>query len=687
MNILEAIEAQETRASASGELNDSRQDALDLYMGEPYGDEVEGRSQIVMRDVADTIEWIKPSLLKIFCAGDEVVRFDPVGPEDEEAAQQETDYCNNEVMQKNNGFMVFHDWFHDALLQKNGYVVVRPSKKRDAQKERFQGLTDDEFQVLMQSPDIKLEEHSEYVVSDPTTSMAPPVKYHNCVVEQAREYTCLEIVNIPPERVLVDSAWGGLSLLECPFVEVIDYKTISQLRNEGYDVEDTINDDSKYSEDDDGRDQLVGIDESDEDETGPTRSVKVRYVWIRHDSDEDGIAELRRVVVVGSTILEDEEDDIVPVAAISPIRMPHEHVGLSIADIVEDLQRIRTVLIRGFLDNTYLAMHGRHAIDVNRVNLSDMLTSRPGGIVRVSGDPGTAVVPMQQVNNGAGILQGVEYIDTVRENRTGVTKYNQGLDSDTLNKTATGMTQIMSASQQRIELIARMFAETGVKALMLIVHALSIKHGRQAQMLKLRGKWVPVDPRGWKTRKDLTVSVGIGTGNKDQMLQHLMMILQEQKQAMAIGLATPQNLYNSLKRITQNAGFKQAEEFWTDASQQPTQPPSPPPEIVKTQMQIQADQAESQAKRQDDAMRFQAEQQMQIAVDQNRQEWEAKQKQLELQQTGQLEAMKAQYEDMQQARELEFKRWFAEYDRETKLILAGIQAQQAQQQAEQQPTQ
>jgi hypothetical protein len=193
----------------------------------------------------------------------------------------------------------------------------------------------------------------------------------------------------------------------------------------------------------------------------------------------------------------------------------------------------------------------------------------------------------------------VEYIDSVRENRTGVTRYNQGLDADTLNKTATGINQIMTASQQRIELIARVFAETGVRALMLIIHAMSIKHGRQQEMAKLRNQWVPVDPRGWKTRRDVTVSVGIGTGSKDQQAMHLMMILQEQKQALAAGLASPVNLYNTLKRLTQNVGFKNADEFWTNPAQQPPKPPQPDPNMVKAQADIQAKQAEMQMRAQE----------------------------------------------------------------------------------------
>lgn len=600
MNIIQAIEAQESRASARGNLSDDRQSALDRYMGRPYGDEVEGRSQVVMRDVADTIEWIKPSLLKIFCAGDEFVRFNAVGKEDEQAAQQETDFCNHIVMQKNNGFLIFHDWFHDALLQKNGYVVVRAVEKRDMQREVYKHQSDDEFAALVGGDEVELVEYGS--TQEPAIGpdgMPQMVTYHDCVVRKVKEYTCVEITNVAPERVLIDESWSGLSLDGCPFVEVIDYKTISQLKEEGYDVEEDINDTAKYNEDEyaaDQRDLLADQRQDDkEDQIGPMRRVKVRYVWIRHDEDGDGIAELRRVVVVGTTELENEEDDITPVAALTPIRMPHEHVGLSIDDIVQDLQRIRTVLTRGALDSTYMSLHPQTYIDINRVNLDDMLVTRVGGIRRVNGNPGDAVMEAVRPNTAGDTLQLIEYVDTVRENRTGVTKYNQGLDSESLNKTAHGMSQIMSASQQRIELIARLFAESGVKALMLIVHAMSIKHGRQPEMLKLRGEWVPIDPRGWKTRKDLTVSVGIGTGNKDQMLQHLFMILQQQMQVMPLGLVTPENLYNTLKRIVQNAGFKQAEEFLTDVSKKPPQPPPPNPEMMKLQADQQKTQAQIQA--------------------------------------------------------------------------------------------
>jgi hypothetical protein len=543
MNIVAAIEHHERQATGLGALMESRSDALDRYLGRPYGDEVEGRSQVVMRDVSDTVEWIKPSLLKVFAAGEEVCKFSPVGPEDEEAAEQETEYCNHVLMKKNEGFLILHDWFHDALLQKNGYVMVSWQEESRNQVEKYRGLSDDEFALLAQNDEIELVEHSE--------AFDGIQMRHDAAVRVVKAYGCPKVVNMPPERVLVSSDWPGLDLQECPFTEVIDYPTISELREEGFEVDDDITDASTTTDDEwetSRRDiNLTGALDREGLEASPEmRRVKRRRVWMRHDSDGDGIAELRRVQVVGTTVLEDEEDDIVPLACLTPVRQPHEHHGLSIADQVSDLQRIRTVLVRGFLDSMYLANSGRNAIDINRVNVDDLLTSRVGGVVRVQGDPSSAIFPLQHQHQGPAILQAVDYIDKVRESRTGVKSFGQGLDEDALVKTATGVDRVAEMAAQRIDMIARIFAETGVKALMLLIHAIALKNSRQAELIKIRDQWIPVDPREWKNRRDLTVTVGLGTGNKDQLLKHLFMILQEQKAALAIGLTRPELIYNTL---------------------------------------------------------------------------------------------------------------------------------------------
>lgn len=644
-DLVAAIEQQERYALASGELSEERAAALDRYLGRPYGNEVEGRSQVVMRDVADTVEWIKPSLMKVFASGDEVCSFDPVGPEDIAQAEQETEYCNHVLMSKNNGFLVLHDWFHDALVQKTGYVMVQYETETVPSRETYKGLADDELALLMQGEPEVLE-HSAYVNDSAIGTQ------HDIIIRAVKEYGCVKVTNIAPERVLVAADWPDVDLDGCPFVEVVAYPTISSLREDGFDIDDDISDVGSGDTEDRFGQSRRSVTQDDtttnREDIGAdpaTRRVRTRYVWINFDTDGDGIAELRRIVIIGTTILEDEEDDFIPVAAITPMRIPHEHYGQSIDDIVNDLQAIRTTLMRGNLDNMYLLNNGRYAIDANVVNLDDMLVSRPGGVVRTNGQPAGAILPLIHPQSGRDIIQGLEYIDTIRENRTGVTKYNQGLDSQSLNKTAHGVSQIMSASQQRVELIARIFAETGVKSLMLLIHAVSVKNGRKGEMIKLRNDWVAVDPREWKTRRDVTVSVGLGNGNKDQMLQHLMLILQAQQQAIQIGVATPANIYHALSKLTQNAGFKDVDSFWTDPTKNQPPPPPPPPEAIKaqadqqkTQMTLQADaqkfQAQTQADHEKtqaqlaaDAQKFQA----QAAMDREKRDFEAVQKELDRQ--------------------------------------------------------
>lgn len=648
-DIIAAIENQEDLAE-SGSVTNEREEALDHYLGNPYGNEQDGRSQVVMRDVMDTIEWIKPALMKIFASADEVCSFNPVGEEDVKQAEQETDYINHLLMVKNQGFLILHDWFHDALLQKNGYVWAKPVKESKNQVGQYQNLTDDEFAMLMQNPSVECKTHSEYL--DEMGQLR-----HNCAIITKNEYTCIKVSNVPPERVRIASDWPGVNLDGCPFVEIVEFPTISSLREMGLDVPDDISDSGRGTEEFEQRHTQNNSWVRDDLEADPaTRRVKTRFVWMCYDEDGDGIAELNYYVVVGTTILDRHPDDLIPVACITPQRLPHEHTGLSIDDAVEDLQAIRTTLVRGFLDNMYLANNGRNAIDASRVNLDDMLTSRPGGVIRVTGDPNSAIAPIIHPQVGQSVLQAVEYIDNVRENRTGVTRYNQGIDSNSLNKTATGINAIQNASMQRIELIARLFAETGVKALMLILHALASKHSSQKEMVRLRGEWVPIDPSAWKTRSDLTISVGIGTGNKDQLLAHLSNIWQMQMQGLPLGISNPTNLHHTATKLTQNAGFKMSEAFWTDPQGKPAQPP-PNPLLQVKEMELKAEAQKFQAETQQDQQQEQQNKQFEMAKLQMESDQKEKDRQMELAKT-----------QMQEATKLEIAKINAEYGAQVEMV-------------------
>lgn len=615
--LLATIDREERNAYGytSGDLATERAQAMDYYLGKPFGNEIEGRSQVVSTDVADTIEWVIPSLIKIFASGDKVVEFQPRGVEDIEAAEQETEYVNHLVMEKNPGLEILYTWFKDALIQKVGYVKVWFEEVENTDEEYYEGLSDEEF-AMLQSQDV---EPIEYEAVQVITEMGPATA-HNVRVKKTTKDRKLCIAPVPAEEIRVHSMHRSISLQDTPFVQHYCRKTISDLRAMGYDIKDDFagdDEDVEMSQESLARD-LYGEEAVDDDGDREMRRVWLKDTYIRIDMDGDGIAELRHVVHAGNQVLENEVCDLIPFAAVTPILMPHRHIGRSFADQTMDVQLVKSTLIRQTLDNFYLANNGRTAINEDRVNLEDMLVSRPGGVIRVKGDPGTAFLPVQHPSIGAASFQMIEYMDSVRENRTGVTKYNQGLDADSLNKTASGIQQIMNASQQRIELVARLFAETGVKDLFLIVHAMCRKYSQREEVVRLRGKWVPIDPRQWKRRSDLSISVGLGTGSKDQMLAHIMQILQVQREALQIGVATPKNIYNAVARLTQNAGFKDVEEFWTNPDQAPPQQPQPDPELQKAQ--IEAEDAEKQ-RQADIAMK-----QMEIQMDKYRADLDAQTK-------------------------------------------------------------
>ena len=598
--IVARIESEEQSAYGlnDAELSGERTQAIDYYLGKPFGNEQDGRSQVVSTDVADTVESLLPALLKVFVSGDEVVRFDPRSPDDVDASEQETEAVNYLVMDKNPGFNIFYTWFKDALMSKNGYIKVYWEENESVEKEFYAGLTDEEMTMLVQGDEIEVIEHSVYPdekdaqqraeavaqlmqVAMQDTNAAkqlqqiqsqPPKMLHDVRVQTKKNEGSICIDNVAPESIMVSVDTKTVSIQDARFVQHREETTVAELKEQGFDVPDDIaSDDYDRLQEEQAARDLYGEQTDRENYDGLDRKVMVKDTYMRVDG------ELMRYVVVGQTIIHEEEAEIIPFAAITPVIMPHRHVGRSIADLVMDIQLIKSTLQRGQLDGMYLALNPRHFLS-DRVNLDDFLVSRPGGAVRVASDNvQTAAMPLITPDVSSIAYPMLEYMDSVKENRTGVTKYNQGMDANALNKTASGISQIMTAAQQRTELIARIFAETGVKELFMLVHRLTRQHSQRELVMRLRNKWVAVDPRQWKTRTDLSVAVGLGTGNKDQMLSHLMTILQAQKEGAVIGLATPKNMYNALTKLTQNAGFKNAEEFWTDPEGQSQQKPPPQP--------------------------------------------------------------------------------------------------------------
>ena len=632
MDDLEIIAMIEQEESVAYGINDSalskeRSDAIEYYLGEPYGNEVEGSSQIVTTEVQDTIESALPQLLKIFVSGDEIVKFNPKHAEDIPAAEQETEYVNHVVMEKNPGYMVFYTWFKDALLSKDGYVKVYYEEEDEVENEHYQGLTDGQIQMLGSDKNIQILEHEAYPdeqaaqqqqaqlqqamqaaqMGDQQATQAvqqlqsqPPVMLHNIKISVTETKGKICIKNVAPENMMISVDTPNTCLQDSRFVQHREYSTKAELEEQGFEVPEGIeNYDQQFEV------ESIARNRYDEQYTlNYDGRILVKDTYMRVDG------KLMRYVVAGNTILHREEAEIVPICCITPHLMPHRHIGRSYADLTMSDQLVGSTLMRGMVNALYLANNPRHAIS-DKVNLEDMMVSRYGGLVRTGSQPAGEIMQLISPNPSAMTFSLIELLNSNREKRTGVVSYNQGLDADSLNKTKGGMQMIMNAAQERLLNVARLFAETGVKDLFVMVHRLVRTNYTKPDIVRLRNKWVEVDPRSWKTRTDMSITVGLGTGNKDQQLQHLMTMLQVQQQALQIGISTPKNIYHACIKLAQNAGFKDAEEFFTDPSNQQQQPQQPDPKVVEAQMEMQLEGKKLEQKAQNDQAVLQQAQQTQ----------------------------------------------------------------------------
>ena len=569
----------------SDTISEQRTKAMDYYYGLPFGNEVDGRSQYVDSSVMDTIEWIKPSLMRVFASGEEMVRFNPVGPEDIETAEQATDYVNYIFARDNPGWEILYTWFTDALLQKNGIVKCWWDETEEWNREEYNNLEEMEFTVLLEDDDVEVLEHTAYEENGGT--------YHDVVISRRAGKGRVKIENVTPDEFLISRE--SKSIEDASFVCQRVMKTVSQLREMGYDfdvdelgsgddmIEYSAERLSRYAYDDSSG--FPGFSNSEPEEA--LRRFWLHESFIRTDYDGDGIAELRKVCSIGDKVLANEPIDRIPFVSITPIKIPHKFFGLSIADLVMDIQLIKSTLMRNLMDNMYSQNFGRYAVLEGQANLDDLLTQRPGGVVRVKSP--NAIMPLATPQLEQSSFEMLGYLDQLRESRSGVNKYSQGLNDNALTShtTATAVNATMTAAQSRVELIARQFAETGVKELMKNIYELVLKNQDKERVIMLRNKWIPVKPDMWKEEYDCIVAVGIGNGNRDQQLMHLTTMLSFAGDAMRGGLkiVNEKNMYNMGAALVKNMGFQNVDDFLTDPDTVPPQP-DPKEQLEQAEMQL-----------------------------------------------------------------------------------------------------
>ena len=617
--MLASEKADALAAMSAAQLSGERARAQEYYLGEMDQDmpAPEGRSRAVSSDVADTIEGLMPSLMDIFCGSDEVVRFEPVGAEDEAAAQQESDYVNHVFMQQNPGFMVTYAFIKDALLSKVGIVKVYWDEREQEERETYLDQSDDAFALLAEAV-VASEGALEIVAHTEKTDPVTAEITHDVTLKRTRRFAQAKVEGVPPEEFGIER--GARTLADCNYCFHDVIKSESALIEQGFDAT-QIKAITSYTglteietlARDTAQEHLTTVGEN---ANAAGRMIKVTEHYVRMDYDGTGKAQLYQVTTGGDLgdILRKQgvehivPFDAIPFAAMTPVPVTHRFFGRSVADLVLDIQRIKTALMRGMLDNLYLRNHPRVEVAeqfAGANTLDDLLVSRPGGVVRVR-QPGG--VNWQQVPDvTSSIYPALDYFDTVREMRTGVTRQSQGVDANALqNQSATAVAQAFSLSQAKMKLIAKILAETGIRDMFALLHATIRKHGQQSETVRLRNQWVTVDPRTWKTRNDMTINVGLGTGGKAERFAHLMAIVNLQKEAVGAGkanLVDDAKLYNSVSQLTRLLDYKNADLFFNNPGAAnedgtpkfPPPQPGPDPEMMKAQGQLQLEQTKTHA--------------------------------------------------------------------------------------------
>ena len=629
---------------------DERQKALEYYLREPYGNEIEGKSAIVTGEVAEVVDGALPQLIRVFTSSDNVVEFQPVSDGDEPFAKQATEYCNWVFYKENDGFLILHNWFKDALLQKTGVVKAYWDDKKDVTKEKYENLSDDELLMLMQDQELEVVSQetieNSIEVIDPMTGM-PAVdpmtgmpmmqtnRTHNVKVKKTVNKGSVIVENIPPEEFLISKR--AKTIEDSPFVAHRRQMTRSELIAMGFDkkiVEGLAAGDTlefsperiaRYTRGEEPN-SMGSQDESME-------IIEVYECYIKTDYNNDGIAELRRVVYASQEILEDMDCDYVPFHSICPIPIPHKFYGQSLADRALDLQLIKSTVVRQMLDNLYLTNNYRVGAVEGQVNLDDLLTSTAGGVVRIKNP--NAIVPMTVQSNVAQSFPMLEYLDGIQARRTGVSDSQNGIDPNILqNVTAAAVSAMSQASAGKLELIARIFAETGVKSLFKGILQLLCKYQDKERVIRLNGKFIPFNPREWNDQYNVSINVGLGTGTRQEQLATMQMILSKQEEIIqGYGLSNPlvsiKQYRDTLAKFINMAGFKDATAFMNEITPEQNEQfsqPTPP----KLDANVEATQILAQVEREKADLRSRTEM-AKLELEREQMQLDNARKQLELQ--------------------------------------------------------
>jgi len=623
----------ELQGIVAGELEDAvsyidadvspiRAKGTEYYRGDPFGNEEDGRSQVVAMEVRDTVSAMLPSLMKVFFSSENVVEYVPRGPEDVASTQQATDYANYIFSNDNNGFMTTYALFKDSLVRKCGIAKYWWDESEEVQIQEYSGLDDQTVQVLMQEnaevkilvsyPDPSMPMDMMPPQVDPATGLPMPMQQpmlHDVQIKRTIKDGRIRIMAVPPEELLLDRR--ARSFEDAGIIAHRQMATVDDLLAMGYEldeIEENISSTDLDSNDEYLARQPLSTTMGSGDSLNPGQR-RVLYVesYIRIDFDGDGIAELRKVCCMGSgyTVVRNLPASYIPFVDFPCDPEPHTSPleAMSIFDLTHDIQEIKSEILRNTLDSLAQSIHPRTAVVEGQVNIDDVLNNETGAIIRMRA-PGM-VQPFSTPFVGQAAFPMLDYMDQMREDRTGMSKAAMGLDPDALQSTTkAAVAATVSASQSRLELQARILAE-GMKKLFKGILYLMTTHQDKPRMVRLRNEWVQIDPRVWNANMDVTINIGLGNGDTNERIQGLTMIANKQDQIIQqYGLdnpvATPAMYIRTMQKIIELSGFKDASSYIqalpADFQMPQAQAPKPTPEEVLAQVQAQSIQADIQKK-------------------------------------------------------------------------------------------
>ena len=618
------------------EISDQRIKAQRYYDGEVDIGYEDGRSKVVATKVRDTIRAVKPSLMRIFLSSTKPVEYTPKGPEDVAAAEQATSYMHY-VFNRQDGYRVLNDAFHDALVKKQGIVKAYWLMTPVAKIYSYSDLTDDEFTYLVADDDVTVLEHTvEYVGSIDPTGVQVEAPSHSVKVSRQEESGELRIDSVPPEEFFINR--DARNLEDAYIVAHRTEMRAGDLVAMGYDPEvvknlDSFDAGSEMTEAEVFARRGYEEDYSDEDTQDPSmKNVTVTEAYMRIDADGTGVPVLHRITCGGTAyqMLDYELADEIPFAKFEVDPEPHAFYGRSLAEIIIDDQDAATSILRGILDNVAMTNNPRIAVTEGSVNMDDVLNNEIGAIVRQR-TPG-AVQPLAVPFVAGQTLSALSYMDGLVETKTGVTKASMGLDPDALQSTTkAAVTATMQAAAGQVEVMVRNLAD-GMKDLFGIMLRLMVKNVDEDQMMRLNGAFVPVDPRVWDTSMDVSINVGLGTGREEERAMAYREVLALQRQVYAEygprnGVVTLVNMRNTISDMMAASGIRNSDRYFQpitpeyeqqlmmQAQQAEQAKGMQGPQNAQAMAFMQAEQMKSQTKAQTDAMKIQLDAQKAIMDD------------------------------------------------------------------------